>query len=146
MKFRTILLTTDLSDAAQAAFPVAESLARLGDGRIILVHVVPELDRAPHGTPLDSPAAAPRIAAKVEAARPGVEAQRQLLAEDLPVEVKVLTGQNAAQAITDLAKSEGVDCILCATHGRSGVRRLVLGSAAEAILRRTTVPVLCVPA
>jgi nucleotide-binding universal stress UspA family protein len=42
------------------------------------------------------------------------------------------------------AAEAGADLIVLGSHGRSGVRRLVLGSVAEHVLRRTSVPVLAV--
>jgi nucleotide-binding universal stress UspA family protein len=47
-----------------------------------------------------------------------------------------------AEAILDQAARSGVDLIALATHGRTGMERLVAGSVAEAVLRRSTVPIL----
>ena len=47
-----------------------------------------------------------------------------------------------AQRIIDYVNDEGVDLVAMATHGRSGIGRLVLGSVAERVLRGVTVPVL----
>jgi nucleotide-binding universal stress UspA family protein len=47
-----------------------------------------------------------------------------------------------AQEIVDCADEEEMDLIVMATHGRSGVSRLVLGSVAERVLRHTPVPVV----
>ena len=50
-----------------------------------------------------------------------------------------------AAAIMDLATELGVDLIVVGTHGRRGLERLLLGSVAEAVVRRATCPVLVVP-
>ncbi|MFW5978279.1 MAG: universal stress protein, partial [Halohasta sp.] len=47
--------------------------------------------------------------------------------------------------ITEYAASHDIDLIVMGTHGRSGLRRLVLGSVAEKVLRTTSVPLLLVP-
>jgi nucleotide-binding universal stress UspA family protein len=47
-----------------------------------------------------------------------------------------------AEEIVNAAKSERADLIAMSTHGRTGLERLVLGSVAEAVLRRSRVPVL----
>ena len=52
----------------------------------------------------------------------------------------------AAEAIVDAARMCGVDMIVMSTHGRSGLRRVVLGSVAESVLRRTPTPTLLVSA
>ncbi|UCF92660.1 MAG: universal stress protein [Desulfobacterales bacterium] len=63
---------------------------------------------------------------------------------------KVTVGR-ADESIVDLATHEGVDLIVMATHGRSGVSRWVMGSVADRIVRWSCVPVLlirppaCVP-
>lgn len=51
---------------------------------------------------------------------------------------------DAAQRIIDYVNLEGVDLVAMATHGRSGIGRLVLGSVAERVLRGVTVPVLLI--
>lgn len=48
--------------------------------------------------------------------------------------------------IVEYTKTHKVDLIIMATHGRTGVRRLVLGSVAEKVIRESICPVLVVPA
>ena len=52
----------------------------------------------------------------------------------------------AADVILDYAADNGVDVIVMSSHGRSGVTRVLLGSTADKILRRSRVPVFLVPA
>jgi nucleotide-binding universal stress UspA family protein len=59
--------------------------------------------------------------------------------------VETLAGP-AADAIVAEAKKWKADLIVMGTHGRRGVRRLVMGSDAEQVLRETPVPVLLVRA
>lgn len=56
----------------------------------------------------------------------------------------VLLGGQAASAITRFARDTGTDLIVMASHGRTGVRRLVLGSVAEQVLRTAPCAVLVV--
>lgn len=60
---------------------------------------------------------------------------------DAVAEVKL---GDPAQCIIDFARTAGVDLIAMATHGRTGVARLVLGSVAEKIVRSGVAPVLLV--
>ena len=48
--------------------------------------------------------------------------------------------------ILKFAREEGVDLIAMSTHGRSGLRRVLFGSVAEAVIRRTPLPLLVVRA
>jgi nucleotide-binding universal stress UspA family protein len=58
---------------------------------------------------------------------------------------EVLTGA-APETITDYASKNGVDLIVIATHGRSGISRWVWGSVADRILRSACIPVFMVRA
>jgi hypothetical protein len=51
-----------------------------------------------------------------------------------------------AQAIVEAARMRRVDLIVMSTHGRSGLRRVVLGSVAESVVRGTQTPILLVSA
>lgn len=59
------------------------------------------------------------------------------------VAVQVRFG-DAAEEIIDVAESEDVALVVMATHGRSGLERLLMGSVAEAVLRRLSIPVMMV--
>ncbi len=62
------------------------------------------------------------------------------------VKSQVLTGGRAAEKIAEYAMKNTVDLIVIATHGRSGVTRLFMGSVAERVVRSACVPVLIVRA
>ena len=62
------------------------------------------------------------------------------------VHTQVILEVSVAQAITDYAAAHEVALIAMATHGRSGIKRAVLGSVAEGVMRNSTVPVLLLPA
>jgi nucleotide-binding universal stress UspA family protein len=61
------------------------------------------------------------------------------------VQAQVLVGR-VAESLADYAAEEGVDLIVMATHGRSGIGRWVWGSTADRLLRSSRVPVLMVRA
>jgi nucleotide-binding universal stress UspA family protein len=61
------------------------------------------------------------------------------------VQKQIITGK-VAESITEYATKNGVDLIIIATHGRSGVSRWVWGSVADRLLRSACVPVLMVRA
>ena len=67
--------------------------------------------------------------------RSGVDVDRELI-ETL--------GGSAGECIVTKATEHNADLIVCGTHGRRGVRRLLMGSDAEFIVRRAPVPVLLV--
>ncbi len=145
MKNPHILLTTDFSDESLRAFEPTAGLARELGGTITLLHVVPELTVIPHGAPLAPLQVSPDLAEDVEKAKKSIAELRARLGEDIDVKLVVETSENVEQAIADWANHNGVDLIAIASHGRSGIKRLVLGSVAEAVLRKAGKPVIVFP-
>ena len=59
----------------------------------------------------------------------------------IPVEYRLLTGE-PADAVVRSAEEDDVDLIVLGSHGRTGLSRLLMGSVAEAIVRKAHCPVL----
>ena len=57
--------------------------------------------------------------------------------------IEVVTGK-AAEVLPEYVKKNGIDLVIMATRGRSGLKQMVLGSVAERLLRSVSVPVLMV--
>lgn len=82
--------------------------------------------------------------------RSAVENARRILAavDDAAQEIAVncktihVKDQYPPDGILDVAKSQGCDLIVMASHGRRGLGRVLLGSAAVSVLTHSTVPVL----
>jgi nucleotide-binding universal stress UspA family protein len=60
------------------------------------------------------------------------------------VRTTVVVGHNVGEALINLAHPERIDLVVIATHGRSGIRRIVLGSVADKVIRAAEPPVLVV--
>ncbi len=139
--YKKILVPLDREAGAEVALPVAADLAK-SDGTVIrLVYVAP--------TP-SAIVAEGRVIAYADQESDRLqhlgmvylrEAAHQLAG--LPVEYAVRFGE-PAEEILEEAREFGADLVVMATHGRSGVARLMLGSVAEAVLRRSEVPVVLV--
>jgi len=138
-----IVLTTDLSAESKRAFPPVRELAsRLGQ-KVHLVAVLEDLPFEPTGGGLMAVYPDRRqIHADWEKA---LAALADEFGRDLCVHAVVIDAVDVAHAIVDYAKQEGAQLIAMATHGRSGLRRLLLGSVAEQVIRHSTVPVLVYP-
>jgi len=144
--FQRILLTTDLSDDALRAFGQVADLARDAQAAVTLFHVVHDVIIPP---PVGVPVATLLHAPEVDRKRSEAEARLKELAAayfpGLRVDALAVVATSAAEAIADHARDHGYDLIAMSTHGRSGFRRLVLGSVAEGVLRHADVPVLLFP-
>ncbi|MBC8370279.1 MAG: universal stress protein [Planctomycetes bacterium] len=145
MKVTHILLTTDLSEEANRGFVAAREMAARHDAKITLLNVVENLQVAPHGAPFAPPQDDPQAPALAASALAGLEERRMILGDDIEVNCATTFGTDVGVAVADYAADNGCDMIVMSSHGRTGFRRLVLGSVAETVLRHAGVPVLCVP-
>jgi nucleotide-binding universal stress UspA family protein len=134
---KAVLVPIDFADNNRGAFALAESLARDHGARLILVHVV-----------LSPPFVSPR---EMEKAMRDPNEYRQELIEKirsyrprdsrLTVEYHIVLG-DPIEEIVETARARHCDLIVMSTHGRSGVRRLLMGSVAEGVLRKAPCPVI----
>lgn len=140
-----IVVATDFSDGAARALTVAMKFAKPLGAAIDLVHVYP-IAAASVGSPLPGAVAMPPPTPEV---LEGI--QRELddaagVGRRAGIECSTTIAQgNAADEIVAHADRVGADLIVTGTHGRTGLRRVLLGSVAEQILRKAHGPVLVVP-
>ena len=139
-----ILATTDFSDASRAGVQYALSLAKKIGASVELLHVVePRSWASGMGSVLpardDSAAVASARARLAAMATRGTKG-------GVPVtgSVSVRPG-NAFHAIITAARERSVELIVIATHGYTGLERVLLGSTAERVVRHAPCPVLTVP-
>jgi len=142
MNIDHIVLTSDLSPESLHPFESVADFARGVGAKLTLLHVVQDLKVAPHGAPLAPAQSSPDLASQSKKARKALDEQKQTIGEGLEVEVAVAVGTDVAQTIADYAVEHGADLLALSTHGRTGLRHLVLGSIAEQVIRRSSVPVL----
>lgn len=147
MTFHKILVPTDLSEESESTFDQAVELARLSKGSVLLVSVVQEAvnlrmavltHAAMASTEIDQVASSlvERTRAKLE------EKAGAIRARGVECRVRALEGLSPARVILELAAEESVDLIAIATHGRGGLKRFLLGSVAERVVREAPCPVL----
>ena len=147
MGFKAILVATDFSECAGAAFKVAKKLARNFGARIILLHVIQQ-------------GVVRRIAEHLKAEPDDLlpafreEAQQHLdefLGKCCPDSLEVTSMVTVGipfQEIAVVARDLAVDLIVIGGYGRSGrgpIEEIFFGSTAEKVVRLLPCPVLCVP-
>lgn len=132
LRIGTILHPTDFSEHSKNALHVACALARDYGARLVVLHVanVPSVD----GYQTEDPA-------KIRK-----EAEDQLHQMEVPVdnvraERKCVLGEDVSE-ILRVAGEIKADVIVMGTHGRTGVRRFLMGSVAEQVLRQAPCLVL----
>jgi nucleotide-binding universal stress UspA family protein len=131
----TILHPTDFSENSEFAFRVASALARDYNARLVLLHVVPPPMVLYGGGPV--PAETWPSVEEVKDKLHHMEEQ----AHRVRVESQVMEG-DPVDMILRAAAETGSDVIVMGTHGRTALARLLLGSVAEAVVRKARCPVL----
>lgn len=145
MRFRRILLPTDLSGEGERAFQFVSALARGQEATLVLLHVIENVGVAPVGETFPAPRFLPGTQQELERARALLAERRARFPAGIEVVTETLVAPSVPHAIVDYAAKNGCDLIALSSHGRSGFRRLVMGSVAEAVLRSARVPVLVFP-
>ena len=140
-----IVYPTDFSTAAEVAFDTAQRLARDSQALLLIVHVVdpasaPTVGMAPSPMAMGGVALAEDLRNTMDQARDELE---RVVPGDpgIRFEHRLIEGAPGDQ-IPNLAEAEQADLIVMGTHGRSGLKRLLMGSVAETVVRRTHCPVL----
>jgi nucleotide-binding universal stress UspA family protein len=147
--YRRILVAVDGSPVSSKGLREAIRLAKAEGAKLFIVHVVDEFQAF---AAMDGMAAAPGadLVAWLREGGKRVLAKAQTVASRQKVKCKAVLreriGGPAADKIVREARKQRADLIVLGTHGRRGVRRLVLGSDAEQVVRTASVPVLLVRA
>jgi nucleotide-binding universal stress UspA family protein len=134
---KNILFLTDFSEPLQAALPFALVMARESGATIRALHIlVPQPFAYAAAEMTVAAVQAQEENAQVEMLR--VEAQL----DGVPHEVSLVRGTSVWSALEHAISACEANLIVLGTHGRTGVQKLLLGSVAEEIFRRSFVPVL----
>ncbi len=140
--FRKILCPIDFGPHSLAALEMGLNLARQNDATLYLLSVVPIVP----DTGLMTPVAVEPSPGLEDISRAHLnKLARETVGAIAPYETIVVVGDPGTRVL-DVAAEVGADLIVMGTHGRTGVKRLVLGSVAERVVRESPVPVLTVHA
>lgn len=145
LTLQRLLVPVDFSGSSTAALHRALDLAERTGAEVHVLHVVPGAPAA-----LDDEASTVPPEDRTFYQRAWARADGELTAyfrrEHIGHDVRrVLSHGHPAEVVLGYAEAQEVDLIVMGTHGRRGVRRFLLGSVAEEVLRRADVPVLVVP-
>jgi nucleotide-binding universal stress UspA family protein len=139
LPFQNILHLTDFSGCSDAAFTWAAGLARANHARLSLLHILVP-DTLTYMAP-DS------LAAALDLQQKWAQEQMQRVEErlaDLQHQTIVMHGRDVWSTVEANLEQLGSDLIVLGTHGRTGLRKILMGSVAERVLRSAPVPVMTV--
>lgn len=139
--YSTIVVPLDGSSFGECALPAAVALARRSDAALALLHV-----REPAAPVSGAPALDSRFDEEAEQfIRTRVSALATSIQHDMAFTVKpVFRSGDVPGALQDYVADSGADLIVMSSHGRGGFSRAWLGSVADALVHRSTVPLLLI--
>lgn len=154
--FKRLLVPLDGSRFGSRAVRYAIEIAQHFGAEVILLHVIqssipisastgimPDI-QSPTSTEIAARAAFE--AGKQNAARAKQYLSRKVRAmksQDIQASYQVVVG-DPAQSIMEFTENAKIDLVVMTTHGRSGLRRAVMGSVADAVIRESGLPILVV--
>jgi len=157
LDFKRILCPVDMSSFSLAAVKLAANIAEAGQSRLYLLHVVDNpFDELYMTSITQTDPAGIDFYQKEFMRRPRIlratESHSQVLlkqfchdaVEHLPKIRYLVSSGNPFDKILEAAESHRIDLIVLATHGRTGIKRLLIGNVAEKVVRHAVCPVLTI--
>jgi nucleotide-binding universal stress UspA family protein len=135
--FKRVLCPVQLEPHSEAALATAKEITKQNGGKLYVLYVV-SLHTDP--TRISGPAMPARDA---KAAEQELARLKKEMLGDVEHETVLLHG-NPTEEIVKAEHDFGIDLVVMATHGRTGVSHLVLGSVAEHVVRESICPVLTI--
>jgi len=128
VRIKSIICTTDFSDLANHAVPYGIALAKEFGAKLYLCHVIELTSTGMYGEAVVA-----------------FENQQNRMTGEEPIDWEpLITMGHVADKISSLAEEKDVDLVISANRGRSGLKRLILGSVTERLMRVLPCPLLIV--
>ena len=151
--YKDILVPLDGSDVSASSLPTARQLAEALGARVHLLQISSQTEEfavmrgAEFGT-LGSDYSQQVLDEVMTAQRDRIEKYLNEVGDELTSAglnvVKAVEDGQAADKIVDYAEAAEIDLIIMSTHGRGGVRRFLVGSVTDKVIRSTNLPVLVI--
>jgi nucleotide-binding universal stress UspA family protein len=138
IKLKRILYATDFSKGSKAAWPVVRTIASHYGSEVLVAHVLPP----PH-VDLSKTVAFSRQDEKRQAMNQLAELVKSNQTLGVATTAVVRTGEPVAE-LEKIVREQAVDLAVLTTHGRAGMKHLLMGSVAEVVFRNISCPVLTV--
>ena len=143
--YKKVLVPLDGSELAECALNHVKALVKEGSVKEVTLFTAVQVDTSwseLYGQNFNVKAM--REALFASAIKYLTKVKDRLADEGIKVKTEVLEADRAAQGITDYSREKGSDLIIIATHGYTGMKRLMLGSVALNVLHDSHIPVLLI--
>ena len=144
--YQKILVPLDGSKLAECSLSHVKNLVKDGAvGEVTLLNVV-IIDIPGHGELYPGPININAIKEGLfmESRKYLADVESRLASEGIKVKMESLEGNRPADTISDYAQKNGMDMIIIATHGYTGLKKLMFGSVALGVLHESPIPVLLI--
>jgi nucleotide-binding universal stress UspA family protein len=148
--FRKLLVCLDGSNLSEQILRYVSEEVSGSDKKVILLNVVPLPIVTPIAIPGDVTNITPMLPTPEQMAEDEAKAQKYLDKKAKPLkdlgiktECVVIVG-DPGSTIISYAEKNAIDLIAIATHGRSGLRRIIYGSVTEYVIKHSTLPILLI--
>jgi len=148
--FKKILVCLDGSNLSEQILHYVSEEASGPNKKVILLNALTLPITTPVGIPGDTSAITPMLPTPEQTAADEAKAQKYLEKNAQPLKELgittecVVTVGDPGSAIIDYAEKNDIDLIAIATHGRSGLRRILFGSVAEYVVKHSRLPILLI--
>ncbi len=140
-KLSAVVCATDLSEGSNKALPFAAQMARRHGARLIVAHIIDLPAVTPYGETMVDPQ---ELRGRVEQSARAQITDILAHCEQVDWDLQIAIGYPAKE-ILQIVEDVGADLVVAATHTRSGIERLLLGSVSRKLMHTLTVPLLIVP-
>ncbi len=146
--YRKIVVPLDGSELAECVLPHVEAIVKGSNASKVLLITVVEPIAIPYGRQVSQIASIEQL--KAFETRHRIEAKKYLRSIEERLRKVVIDTRSfvvngkAAEAIVQFTINKKADLVVIATHGRSGVSRLIWGSVADHVIRSVSIPVLLI--
>jgi nucleotide-binding universal stress UspA family protein len=143
MMFKHLLLPTDGSAASEAAIRQAITLANENQAKVTGLHVVQPFHVFAYDVEMIENTQVTYMAQAEARAQRYLQAIAKAAKESrVPCETQSVTDEHPYEAIIRIAKIRDCDLIVMSSHGRSGLKALLLGGTTQRVLAHSALPVL----
>lgn len=144
MTYQNILVPIDGSETSLTVVKHAVDLAKAFNSKITVVQVL-TLDPYIAAEYLSNGQSNSLIERSREFIQNNMQAAQQLFqAEGVAVETKLLEGENIARTISLAVNDLKIDLVVLSSHGRTGLKKLIMGSVAQSLLTELQIPVMVI--
>ena len=142
MEIKKIALPVDFTDISPIIAKYAKELGKKLDAEIVVIYIVEDLSSY-EGLYIDTATVAEVENKLIDGAKESMKDFINQYFSDYPKVKTIIEKGEVIEKILEVSEKEGADLIVIGTHGRKGLDKILFGSVAEGVVKKASIPVLC---